>query len=85
MSDGQIHASIEQLVAEEHEPWWRESDGTRNRPRASAASRNQGPSRSELGLAAPAARTLRRRKESGRRPSAPRAGHPELLAVAAAV
>ena len=28
MSDPQIHASIEQLVAEEHELWRRESDGT---------------------------------------------------------
>jgi hypothetical protein len=28
MNDDQIHASIEQLVAEEHELWQREGDGT---------------------------------------------------------
>lgn len=28
MDDSQIHGSIEQLVAEEHELWQRESDGT---------------------------------------------------------
>jgi hypothetical protein len=28
MDDPQIHGSIEQLVAEEHELWQRESDGT---------------------------------------------------------
>ena len=28
MDDPQIHASIEDLVAEEHELWQRESDGT---------------------------------------------------------
>jgi hypothetical protein len=28
MADEQIHASIEQLVEEEHELWQRESDGT---------------------------------------------------------
>ena len=28
MDDGEIHGSIEQLVAEEHELWQRESDGT---------------------------------------------------------
>jgi hypothetical protein len=28
MEDPQIHASIEDLVAEEHELWQRESDGT---------------------------------------------------------
>jgi hypothetical protein len=27
MDDGQIHGSIEQLVAEEHELWQREADG----------------------------------------------------------
>ena len=27
MDDGQIHGTIEQLVAEEHELWQRESDG----------------------------------------------------------
>jgi Protein of unknown function (DUF2630) len=28
MNDDQIHASIEQLVAEEHDLWQREGDGT---------------------------------------------------------
>jgi hypothetical protein len=28
MNDSQIHGSIEQLVAEEHELWRKESDGT---------------------------------------------------------
>lgn len=28
MDDSQIHGSIEQLVAEEHELWQREADGT---------------------------------------------------------
>jgi hypothetical protein len=28
VDDGQIHSAIEQLVAEEHELWQRESDGT---------------------------------------------------------
>jgi hypothetical protein len=46
MNDEQIHASIEQLVAEEHELWQREGDGTatdadRARLRAIAVSLDQ--------------------------------------------
>jgi hypothetical protein len=46
MSDEQIHGSIEQLVAEEHELWERESDGTatdadRERLKAIAVSLDQ--------------------------------------------
>jgi hypothetical protein len=46
MNDDQIHASIEQLVAEEHDLWQREGDGTatdgdRQRLKAIAVSLDQ--------------------------------------------
>jgi Protein of unknown function (DUF2630) len=46
MNDDQIHASIEQLVAEEHDLWQREGDGTategdRERLKAIAVSLDQ--------------------------------------------
>ena len=46
MNDDQIHASIEQLVGEEHELWQREGDGTateedRERLKAIAVSLDQ--------------------------------------------
>ena len=46
MDDDQIHASIEQLVAEEHDLWQREGEGTategdRERLKAIAASLDQ--------------------------------------------
>ena len=46
MNDDQIHGSIEQLVAEEHELWQREGDGTatesdRERLKAIAVSLDQ--------------------------------------------
>ena len=44
MDDSQIHGSIEQLVAEEHELWGREAAGTR--PRLTANGCNRSRSRS---------------------------------------
>ena len=65
MDDGQIHGTIEQLVAEEHELWEREAAGTATDGDRRRLGRAEGLARPVLGPLAPAARAPRRRARPG--------------------
>ena len=80
MDDPQIHGTIEQLVAEEHELWQRESAGQPAKPTGEAA-RTQGLARPVLGPPAPTTRAARGWPGSGHRRSSRRKRRRELRAV----
>ena len=67
MDDGQVHKTIEQLVAEEHELWQREAAGAGERRGSPAARGGQGLARPDVGSPAPAAGAARLGPGSERR------------------
>ena len=56
MDDSQVHGTIEQLVAEEHELWEREAAGNASESDRQRLQRGEGLARPMLGPAAPAPR-----------------------------
>ena len=82
MDDNQIHGHIEQLVAEEHQLWNRESSGPGHRRRPAAPRGAQGVAGPVLGPAAPAPGAARRGRQPRRRAGPPGERRRELPAVA---
>jgi hypothetical protein len=75
LDDQQIHGSIERLVAEEHELWQRESDGTATE----ADKRRLGEIRLSLDQCWDLLRQRRARRDAGQDPDTAQARDPNVV------
>jgi Protein of unknown function (DUF2630) len=75
MNDSQIHGSIEKLVAEEHELWERESDGTAT----DDDRRRLGQIRGSLDQCWDLLRQRRARRDAGQDPESAEARAPDVI------